>query len=252
MVSPVDKRYLDRVNGRPERNHVLRNGVAAESRAAVARAPEDPYRLIFTGSMAFPPNARGALWFIEKVMPLLLKRRQDIRFVVAGQDPGPELLAKASQYVEITGPVPDITAEIAHSQLYVAPLFSGAGFRNKVVEALISGAYVIGTPMALECFEDRLRDSLLTASSAREFAEKVLEFLVKIQSPMRNAGGKRSESSRRNTRGPFAPGSWKLFQRHSYNQHRCRDVKLTAADRVHCQRADVRLRRALTNKAREG
>ena len=94
-----------------------------------------------------------------------------------GADPGPELLAKASRYVEITGPVPEITDEIARSQVYVAPLFSGAGFRNKVVEALISGAYVIGTPMALECFEDRLRDSLLTASSAREFAEKVLEFL---------------------------------------------------------------------------
>jgi glycosyltransferase involved in cell wall biosynthesis len=177
VVSPVDKRYLDRVNGRPERNHVLRNGVAMAPRSAVAHAPQDPYRLIFTGSMAFPPNARGALWFIEKVMPLLLERRQDIRFVVAGQDPGPELLAKASQYVEITGPVPEITDEIARSQVYVAPIFSGAGFRNKVVEALISGAYVIGTPMALECFEDRLRDSLLTASSAREFAEKILQFL---------------------------------------------------------------------------
>ena len=177
VVSPVDKRYLDRVNGRPERNRVLRNGVAAEPRAAVARAPEDPYRLIFTGSMAFPPNARGALWFIDNVMPILLKRRQDIRFVVAGQDPGPDLLAKASQYVEITGPVPEITDEIARSQVYVAPLFSGAGFRNKVVEALISGAYVIGTPMALECFEDRLQDLLLTASNAREFAENVLEFL---------------------------------------------------------------------------
>jgi glycosyltransferase involved in cell wall biosynthesis len=174
VVSPVDKRYLDWVNGRPERNHVLRNGVAASPRPP---GPRDPYRLIFTGSMAFPPNARGALWFIDHVLPRLLERRGDIRFVVAGQEPGPELLAKTGPHVEVTGWVPEVSAEIARSQLYVAPLFSGAGFRNKVVEALINGTYVIGTPMALECFEDRLRDNLLVASSAPEFAEKILQFM---------------------------------------------------------------------------
>jgi glycosyltransferase involved in cell wall biosynthesis len=131
--------------------------------------------------MGFPPNYRAAQWFIERVMPLLLLRNKEIRLVIAGQEPVPELRAKAGPHVEVTGLVPDISVEIARSQLYVAPLRSGSGFRNKIVEALNSGTFVIGTPMALEFLDDRLRSKLLTASNAHEFADLILNFLENPQ-----------------------------------------------------------------------
>jgi glycosyltransferase involved in cell wall biosynthesis len=87
------------------------------------------------------------------------------------------LRAKAGPHVEVTGLVPDLCAEIARSQMYVAPLFSGSGFRNKIIEALHSGTFVIGTPMALEFLEERLRSKLLSASTADEFAGRILNFL---------------------------------------------------------------------------
>ena len=178
VVSPADKKSLDRLNGRPRSNHVLPNGVTLGPPDENA-LPQNkvPNRLIFTGSMGYAPNEFGALWFIDKVLPLLLRVNPDIRVVIAGQEPQPALLAKAGEHVEVTGLVADMQAEIARSQLYVAPLFSGSGFRNKIVEAVGSGTYVIGTTMALEFLDDRLRSKLLAVDAPASFARQILDFL---------------------------------------------------------------------------
>jgi len=175
VVSVADKKCLDRINGRPRLNHVLPNGVTLPE--ALPGQSKDPNRLIFTGSMSYAPNEFGALWFIDKVLPLLLRANPDIRLVIAGQEPQPALLAKAGSHVEVTGLVADMQAEIARSQLYVAPLFSGSGFRNKIVEAVGNGTFVIGTTMALEFLDDRLRSKLLAVDSPALFAEKILDYL---------------------------------------------------------------------------
>ncbi len=176
MVAPTDKKVLDCLNGKSLVNRILQNGVeqSFDDTPAIAK---DPNRLIFTGSMDFSPNYDGALWFIKNVMPLLARKHRGIRLVIAGQEPISDLLKCASENVEITGLVPDLRAEIQRSQLYVAPLISGAGFRNKLVEAIASGTYVIGTPMALECLDDELRSTLLIARTAEEFAGRIDKYL---------------------------------------------------------------------------
>jgi polysaccharide biosynthesis protein PslH len=135
--------------------------------------------LIFTGTMSYPPNHRAALWLIEKVFPLLVQRNPKVRLVIAGQQPSEALRAKAGPGIEVTGLVPNLGERIARSQVYVAPLTSGSGFRNKIVEALANGTFVIGTSMALDFLDDRLRAQLLTATTAEDFAEKILNFFEK-------------------------------------------------------------------------
>ena len=184
VVSPTDKRWLDRLNRQPDRNLVLLNGVspsaftdAGLASHGLARSDKDPNTLIFTGSMSFPPNYHAALWFIDQVMPLMIRRNPAIRLAIVGQEPVPALLTRASTHVEVTGLVPDLRARIARSQLFVAPLVSGTGFRNKVVEALASGTYVIGTPIALEFLDDRLKRILPVANTVKDFAAQIEEFL---------------------------------------------------------------------------
>jgi len=176
VVAPTDKKVLDCLNGRPFVNRLLRNGVepSTDNGPAIAK---DPNRLIFTGTMDFSPNYDGALWFIKNVMPPLVRKRGDIRLVIAGQLPISRLLESATENVEVLGLVPNLRAEIQRSQLYVAPLISGGGFRNKIVEAIASGTYVVGTPMALECLDDKLRGTLLIARTAEEFARRIEEYL---------------------------------------------------------------------------
>ena len=53
-----------------------------------------------------------------------------------GANPIPALLERASKNVVVTGFVEDLNREIACSEIFVAPLVSGGGFKNKVLEAI--------------------------------------------------------------------------------------------------------------------
>jgi len=173
-VSPVDRACIAGVSGVSDRVHALLNGT--DARTAAAPPPKIANRLIFTGNMSFAPNHEAALWFIDHVLPRVLARRPDVRFVVAGRNPRPELAARASGNVEILGAVDDLGHEIARSALYVAPLISGGGFKNKVVEALSSGTYVVGTPMAVEFLPDSVKSSLLVGDEPEALAGQILRF----------------------------------------------------------------------------
>lgn len=182
VVSPVDKKYLDFANRAPKKNRVLPNGVAASTAKPTAKIKG---RLIFTGNMDFPPNYESALWFIDNVFPLL-QHRWEIRLVIAGAHPVKELLARANERIEVTGFVDDIQKEIARSELYVAPLICGGGFKNKVVEAISSGTFVIGTSLATEFLPAETRGYIPTADLPHELAESILNYLDEPQGFARN------------------------------------------------------------------
>ena len=122
---------------------------------------------------------RSALWFIDKVLPLIRERRPDVVFTVAGMNPSPELLAKQSDHVDIKGFVENMNDEIAAAQLYVAPLVCRrGGFKNKVMEAIANGTFVAGTPMAFEFLDQPLRSMMLIGETERELADRILEYLA--------------------------------------------------------------------------
>jgi glycosyltransferase involved in cell wall biosynthesis len=174
-LSPVDKRVLDAVSGAGDRIHLFLNGVEFPS-APPSRA-KIPNRIIFSGMMDFEPNYDAAFWFLEKVFPLIRARRPDVRFVIAGADPIPALRTRESEFVQVTGRVADMFEEIAKSQVYVAPMITGGGFKNKVVEALAAGTPVVGTRYAAEFLTPDLKDAVTVADSPAEFAGAVLRVL---------------------------------------------------------------------------
>ena len=179
VVSPVDKSCLDRVNRSPQKNRVLLNGVSGGPAAGDGRKIKN--RIIFTGNMDFPPNYESAIWFIDHVLPLLLERQGDIKLVIAGANPVNELLMRAGRQVEVTGYVEDMRREIASSELYVAPLVCGGGFKNKIVEAITSGTFVVATSLGVEFLKPEMRDKLLVADKPEQMVEVILAYLENPQ-----------------------------------------------------------------------
>jgi glycosyltransferase involved in cell wall biosynthesis len=168
-VSPVDQRYISRQSN----SHVVANGVASLPSVS---SPKVKGQLIFTGNMDFPPNYQSALWFIDEVFPLL-RARSNVHLVIAGANPIGELLARADEQIHITGYIEDMRKEIAQSELYVAPLITGGGFKNKVVEAIASGTFVIGTSFATEFLPAEARACIPTADSADQLAKAIVNYL---------------------------------------------------------------------------
>ena len=173
-VSPVDQKWLGRVNFSPAKNRLVLNGVKPP--AGISR-PKIPKRLIFSGAMDFAPNYEAALWFLDEVFPMVLRKHRDAQLVLAGMNPIPELLARQSAHVRVTGFVPDLGAEIACSSLYVSPLISGSGFKNKIVEAIVNGTYVVGTPMSFEFLDAKVQQLLSVPGNAEEMAAAINDFL---------------------------------------------------------------------------
>jgi glycosyltransferase involved in cell wall biosynthesis len=175
VVSPVDQRALARLSGGSSHVVTLLNGVSIPpTRPDLAKIKN---RLIFSGNMDFPPNYSGALWFLDYVFPRVLEQVPDAQFVLAGANPPLMLRDRASRNVAVTGYVDDLNAEIARSALYVAPMVTGGGFKNKVVEAIVNRTYVVATPLAVEFLDPDTRSLIAVAEGPEQMAELIVQLL---------------------------------------------------------------------------
>lgn len=171
-ASFADKAMIDFLARRPERTHVIPNGVKMGS-----PGKKNCRRIIFSGTLDFPPNYHSAMWFIDRVLPLIRAGRPDVELVVAGSNPVPELRARASAYIKIPGFVEDLAAAIGSSQLAVAPMVCGSGFKTKVAESIANGTFVVGTSLAFEFLNPEVRDLLLTGDTPETLAGQILHYL---------------------------------------------------------------------------
>jgi glycosyltransferase involved in cell wall biosynthesis len=172
LVSPVDKKAFDKVTGKPETSAVVLNGV--RDGLPRGRYPKVPGRIVFTGNMDFAPNYEAALWFLDHVFPLLLAQRPDACFVIAGANPIPALKQRASKNVIVTGYVDDLSREIASSEIFAAPLISGGGFKNKIVEAIMNHTSVVATSISVEFFPEEARKLVTVADSPEDMAAAIM------------------------------------------------------------------------------
>ncbi len=124
----------------------LPNGVSAS--VPVARAAGSDPTVCFLGSLNFAPNVEAATELVAEVAPLVWQRHPAARFVIAGRNPGPEVLALAGPQVEVAANVPDVADVFARSDVAVFPDRLGFGTRNCVSEALAAGLPVVATDLA--------------------------------------------------------------------------------------------------------
>lgn len=175
-VSPVDNSVLNRVNSMTNRNKVLLNGSPSPKNTEIIK--KIPNQLIFSGVMNFPPNVEAATWLTDHIMPILRKHGSHrYKLLIAGAYPTSELLDRQAEDIVVTGFVEDMSREIAQSSLYVAPLKSGGGFKNKVVEAIASGTYVVASSKAVEFLESEMQTDILVTDDPEIFAKYIMDFM---------------------------------------------------------------------------
>lgn len=106
--------------------------------------------LLFTGALDYAPNAEAVEFFIREVQPLLHDRFPNVRLVVAGRNPPNSLQALNSSQIVITGFVPDMRPYFDEATVVICPLLTGAGIKNKLLEAMSMGKAIVATPIAAE------------------------------------------------------------------------------------------------------
>ncbi|MEA2457823.1 MAG: polysaccharide biosynthesis protein PslH, partial [Thermoleophilaceae bacterium] len=158
---------------------VVPNGVATADIGPAAGPPPEPATLVFTGTMAYPPNREAALWFAARVWPRVVERRPDARLLVVGRDPTDDVraLAAADERIEVTGGVPLVMPYYERAGVVVAPVRSGGGTRLKVLEALASARPLVSTSVGCEGIDVTPGEHLLVEDDPQRFADAVVALI---------------------------------------------------------------------------
>ncbi|MDW7973452.1 MAG: glycosyltransferase family 4 protein [Thermodesulfovibrio sp.] len=103
--------------------------------------------IIFFGKMDYQPNIDAVLWFIERVLPRLDK---SLTFCVLGANPPNFLINMERQYknLKVLGFVEEPYVILRSSLCVVAPMQTGGGIQNKVLQSMALGTINIISSLA--------------------------------------------------------------------------------------------------------
>ena len=142
--------------------------------------PELPNRkdLLFVGGFGHVPNIDAVRWFANEVWPLIHRQRPNLKFIIAGSAPTPEVLCLANiTNVSVAGYVEDLTPLFQHARVFVAPLRYGAGVKGKVGQSMAQGLPIVATKVAAEGMNAVFGKDLLVADEPAAFAVAVTRLI---------------------------------------------------------------------------
>lgn len=183
IISNQDKIQLEFSGSRSI--HVVPNGIDTDF--FEMSTYEKKYDISFIGNMGYLPNIEAAEYLVQKILPLL---HADTKVLIAGARPDKRIKKLASSQVTIKGWSNDIRQAYGESKVFVAPLWSGTGQQNKILEAMSMGIPCITTSLVNNAILAKENSEILIADDEKTFAEKIVFLLnnAHLQQQISNAG----------------------------------------------------------------
>lgn len=176
VVGEDDARALRRLSGR-DTIHVIPNGVRVEGIPVGAREDVAP-TVIFTGVLSYGPNVEAACHLADEIWPAVRAAVPKAQLVIAGRAPSPAVLGLATRPgISVLADVPDLRAVLARAWVGVAPMRTGSGIKNKVLEAWALAKPVVLSPLAANGLEFDAATRACIAPNVSEFAAAVIRLL---------------------------------------------------------------------------
>lgn len=131
--------------------------------------------LMFVGNYQHRPNEDAVVWFVNEILPKVIKEVPDVRFNVIGSNVTKELQKLESKHVVIRGQVSDdeLRDQYHNVAVCVVPLRYGAGVKGKIVEALHMNVPIVSTSVGLEGLPG-IAEYINSFDESVEFANEVL------------------------------------------------------------------------------
>ncbi|KAA0257637.1 glycosyltransferase [Deferribacter autotrophicus] len=142
----------------------------------------DKYRnyVAFFGKMDYQPNIDAVLWFTENVVPHLNK---EIKFIIVGANPSKHVLRLSKKYtnIEVTGFINDPYEILNSSIAVIAPMQTGGGIQNKILESMALGTInIVSTLAAKPIIGAKHNEHLIVCDDPKEMAYLINTILGKI------------------------------------------------------------------------
>lgn len=177
LIGEADKQEVVRNGG--DASNIFLNPHGVDLERFTPRRQEKAERSIgVSGNMHTAANIDAVLWFYYRVLPIVRRQIPDVRLFVIGSSPSKKIqkLAKDPS-VLATGYVKDLAGFLGKCEVVVDPLRIGAGFQNKILEAMALELPVVATPTANEGIQASDGEQILVANNETEFASQVVALL---------------------------------------------------------------------------
>ena len=134
---------------------------------------DDRKDIIFVGGYRHSPNLDATLLLIKEIMPKVWDELPEVKVHLVGANPPEELVAVASDRVQVHGFVSDEELELLYSQIKMAviPLRFGAGVKGKVLEAIYHEIPVFTTSIGMQAIPKN--NCVVVRNSAVELAQEI-------------------------------------------------------------------------------
>jgi len=178
VVSDVERQTYLKINPKLDLN-VIPNGVDISHFRVTPLPTNQDHTILLNGTMSYYANVDAAIWFVEKIFPLILRRLPRTKLLIVGQNPVEQVqrLARTDQVI-VTGSVPDMRTYLSQSNVVAVPLRIGHGTRLKVLEAMAAGRPIVSTSIGTEGLNAESGKHLLVADDPTRFAASVNEILT--------------------------------------------------------------------------
>lgn len=186
---PADARFLGRLGGRSV--VVIPNGVGIPA-SLPPRAPAPT--VVFTGTLDYPPNVDAARFLVRTIWPLVRASVPRARLVIAGRRPSDKVKRLRAPDIEVQADPDDMVDVLGRAWVAVAPMRTGTGIKNKVLEAWAAGCPVVMTSIAANGLVEEAAAPLI-ADRPEPFASLVADLLSRPEH--RDAVGARCRDAAR-------------------------------------------------------
>ncbi|MDX1409440.1 MAG: glycosyltransferase [Saprospiraceae bacterium] len=156
--------------------HVLPNGVDLDHYQPQDTASAS--EVVFVGNMGYMPNIEAAEFLVQRVMPEVWQTVPEATVCIAGARPHRRVRRLQSPKVRVTGWVEDVRPLYASGRVFVAPMFSGMGQQNKILEAMAMGRPCITTSIVNNAIGATPNVHLLLAENSRQFADQIVHVIT--------------------------------------------------------------------------
>jgi len=177
-ISEVDSGTVPEGLTQGKRRHVIPNGVDFGSYTTGKVDGIESPSIGFLGNMAYPPNVEAAIWLFREVFLPLKDLIPDLSLILIGRDPlEPVLRLRDNPGVTVTDTVENIWPYVNSVDLFLFPLWTGAGLKNKILESMFAGRPVITTSIGNEGINAVPGKEILICQDSGKFQEETLRLL---------------------------------------------------------------------------
>ena len=175
-VSKKDANFINSFNSRNVKNNVIWNGVDLDFYSSSFKKIGSKIRLLFFGDLNYKPNRDCVNFIANKLNNSLLvsKAMPKYEIFLIGKSNDIKTL-NTYKNVYAPGFVKDLRIYFNSKTIFICPMRTGAGVKNKVLESIAMEVPIVCTPISCDGISRKLHKYIYTSEIGNEFKKIVIE-----------------------------------------------------------------------------